>query len=95
MWGDKKIFLFLQFKSSGVKRPKSISLNEQKFHLIKFVYSEKATKFEKKSPTSFQTMTEAEHNWPIPKLFSNRPSASAAEVFGLLKEPIIFFENNM
>ena len=42
-----------------------------------------------------QTMTEAEHNQPIPKLFSNRPSASAAEVFGLLREPIIFFENNM
>ena len=31
-----------------------------------------------------QTMTEAEHNRPNPKLFSNRPSASAAEVFGLL-----------
>ena len=27
-------------------------------------------------------MTEAEHNRPIPKLFSNRPSALAAEVFG-------------
>ena len=37
-----------------------------------------------------QTMTEAEHNRPIPKLFSNRPSASAAEVFGLSREPIIF-----
>ena len=45
--------------------------------------------------TTYQTMTEAEHNRPIPKLFSNRPSASAAEVFGLLREPIIFFENNM
>ena len=42
-----------------------------------------------------QTMTEAEHNRPIPKLFSNWPSASAAEVFGLLRELIIFFENNM
>ena len=42
-----------------------------------------------------QTMTKAEHNRPIPKLFSNRPSASAVEVFGLLREPIIFFENNM
>ena len=40
---------------------------------------------------TFQTMTEAEHNRPIPKLFSNRPSASAAEVFGLLRELIIFF----
>ena len=40
-------------------------------------------------------MTEAEHNRPILKLFSNRPSASAAEVFGLKREPIIFFENNM
>ena len=29
-----------------------------------------------------QTMTEAEHNRPIPKFFGNRPSASAAEVFG-------------
>ena len=26
-------------------------------------------------------MTEAEHNRPIPKLFDNWPSASAAEVF--------------
>ena len=42
-----------------------------------------------------QTMTEAEHNRPIPKLYSKRSSASAAEVFGLLREPIIFFENNM
>ena len=42
-----------------------------------------------------QTMTEAEHNRPIPKLFSNRPSALAAKVFDLLREPIIFFENNM
>ena len=42
-----------------------------------------------------QTMTKAEHNRPIPKLFNNRPSASAAEVFGLLREPIIFFENNI
>ena len=42
-----------------------------------------------------QTMTEAEHNQPIPKLFSNRPLASAAEVFGLLRELIIFFEGNM
>ena len=40
-------------------------------------------------------MTEAEHNWPIPKLFDNRPSALAAEVFGLLRKPIIFFENNI
>ena len=36
-------------------------------------------------------MTEAEHDWPIPKLFSNPASALAAEVFGLLREPIIFF----
>ena len=28
-------------------------------------------------------MTEAEHNRPIPKFSGNRPSASAAEVFGL------------
>ena len=27
-------------------------------------------------------MTEAEHNWPNPKFIDNRPSASAAEVFG-------------
>ena len=31
-----------------------------------------------------QRMTEAEHNRLIPKLFSNRPSALAAEVFALL-----------
>ena len=36
-----------------------------------------------------QTMTEAEHNRPIPKLFDNRPSASAAEVFGEKIRPII------
>ena len=30
-------------------------------------------------------MTEAEHNRPIPKFFGNRPSASAAEVFGLVE----------
>ena len=30
---------------------------------------------------SLQRMTEAEHNRPIPKLFGNRPSASAAKVF--------------
>ena len=40
-------------------------------------------------------MTEAEHNRPIQKLFSNRPSALAAEVFSLVREPIIVFENNM
>ena len=39
-----------------------------------------------------QTMTEAEHNRPIPKLFNNWPSASAAEVFGLSREPIIFLK---
>ena len=30
---------------------------------------------------SGQTMTEAKHNWRIPKLFGNRLSASATEVF--------------
>ena len=44
---------------------------------------------------SLQKMTKAEYNRPIPKLFSNWPSASAAEVFGVLREPIIFFENNI
>ena len=34
-------------------------------------------------------MTEAEHNRPIPKLFSNRPLASAAEVFVEKIRPII------
>ena len=33
-------------------------------------------------------MTEAEHNRPIPKLFSNRPSALAAEVFGPINRPL-------
>ena len=33
-----------------------------------------------KSPAD-QAMTKAEHNWPIPKLFDNRPSSSAAEGF--------------
>ena len=34
-------------------------------------------------------MTEAEHNRPIPKLFDNRPSASATEVFVEIIRPII------
>ena len=29
-----------------------------------------------------QTMTEAEHNRPIPKFFGDRPSSAADEVFG-------------
>ena len=36
-----------------------------------------------------QTMTEAEHNWPILKLFDNRPSALAAEVFCETIRPIV------
>ena len=36
-----------------------------------------------------QTMTEAEHNRPIPKLFYNWPSASAAEVFVEIIRPIM------
>ena len=62
---------------------------------IKFIYSEKATKCCEISTVNFsyvvpvQTMTEAEHNRPNPKLFGNRPSASAAEVFGDMIRPII------
>ena len=44
---------------------------DEKVHLLNY-----------NSLLNLQTMTEAEHNQPIPKLFSNRPSASAAEVFG-------------
>ena len=47
-------------------------------------------------------MTEAEHNRPIPKLLNIRPSASAAEVFGLLighwkypKKYIFFFKKHL
>ena len=36
-----------------------------------------------------QTMTEAEHNRPNPKLFVNRPSASAAELFCETIRPIV------
>ena len=36
-----------------------------------------------------QTMTEAKHNRPIPKLFNNRPSVSATEVFVEIIRPII------
>ena len=36
-----------------------------------------------------QAMTEAEHNRPNPKLFVNRPSASAAEVFFETIRPIV------
>ena len=50
-------------------------------HLVKLV-------FERPTYEKYQTMTEAEHNWPNPKLFSNRPSASAAEVFGPINRPL-------
>ena len=40
-------------------------------------------------PSLHQTMTEAEHNRPIPKLFDNRPSASATEVFCETIRPIV------
>ena len=36
-----------------------------------------------------QTMTEAEHNRPIPKLFDSRPSASDAEVYCEIIRPIV------
>ena len=36
-----------------------------------------------------QTMTKAEHNRPNPKLFGNRPSASAAELFCETIRPIV------
>ena len=36
-----------------------------------------------------QTMTKAEHNRPNPKLFGNRPSASAAELFCKTIRPIV------
>ena len=43
----------------------------------------------------YQAMTEAKHNRPIPKLFDNRPSASAAKVFyetiGLIIQNIFVF----
>ena len=71
-------------------------MNTSQSHCL--IYKERAvygTQGWRKRGTRAGTMTEAEHNRPIPKLFSNRPSASAAEVFGLLREPIIFFENNM
>ena len=38
-------------------------------------------------------MTEAEHNWPIPKLFDNRPSASAAKVFCETISLVIYIQN--
>ena len=37
-----------------------------------------------------QTMTKAKHNRPIPKLFDNRPSALATEVFGETIGLVIF-----
>ena len=42
---------------------------------------------------SAQTMTEAEHNRPIPKLFYNRPSASATEVFCETIGLVIYVQN--
>ena len=47
--------------------------------------------FEKKGVD--QTMTEAEHNWPIPKLFDNRPAASATEVFCETIGLVIYIQN--
>ena len=44
-------------------------------------------------PIQMQTMTEAEHNRPIPKLFDNRPSASAAEVFCETIGLVIYIQN--
>jgi hypothetical protein len=42
---------------------------------------------------STQTMTKAEHNRPIPKLFDNRPSALAAEVFCKTISLVIYIQN--
>ena len=42
-----------------------------------------------------QTMTEAEHNRPIPKLFDNWPSALAAEVFCETIRPIVSQKNQV
>ena len=43
--------------------------------------------------TGTQTMTEAKHNRPIPKLFDNRPSASATEVFCETIGLVIYIQN--
>ena len=40
-----------------------------------------------------QTMTKAEHNWPISKLFDNRPLASVAEVFCETIGLVIYIQN--
>ena len=40
-----------------------------------------------------QTMTKAEHNRPIPKLFDNRPSASAAKVFCEIIGLVTYIQN--
>ena len=43
--------------------------------------------------TELITMTEAEHNRPIPKLFDNRPSSSAAKVFCETIGLVIYIQN--
>ena len=43
----------------------------------------------------YQTITEAKHNQPIPKLFDNQPSASAAEVFCETIRPIVSQKNQV
>ena len=40
-----------------------------------------------------QTMTKAEHNWPILKLFDDRSSASATKVFGKTIGLVIYLQN--
>ena len=40
-----------------------------------------------------QTMTKAKHYWPIPKLFDNRPSALATEVFCETISLVIYIQN--
>ena len=40
-----------------------------------------------------QTMTKAEHNQPIPKLFDNQPLALAAEVFFETIGLVIYIQN--
>ena len=81
--------VFCQSKYRWLCAQKIYKLKQTK--LSQFVYSSLVsreqgdTKTNYSAPKSFrQTMTEAEHNRPIPKLFSNRPSSLAAEVFGLL-----------
>ena len=61
--------------------------SDKRLKLVEFIGS----KGKARGPLD-QRMTEAEHNWLIPKFFGNRPSASATEVFGKIIGLVIYLK---